>query len=150
MAPRARDKTISLGNPRVPEGKGNAFEAVFCRKGQGRGVAGTEGFGFSVRTPVPQGPRRMDDVAGGQGKARGHDGIPRGYRADGAACPKQGGTCCSVDGGVNAAGGGKHGICGIDDGIAMHAGDVLANQGKGHTTTSFGWGMNWINYTTKR
>ena len=114
------------------QGKGQGLEALGPGQGQGIAVAGAQGRFLARAAALPAGPYGVDDMAGRQAVTGGQ------LRFAGPASPK----CATflrkrrprggMDGPVHPAASHKAFVCGVDDGVHFHGGDVLPDQKQRH------------------
>ena len=119
-------------DPRRDQREGHALAAVRRGQLQRGAVAGRQRLPLAAAAAMPHRPHRVDDVPAGQAPRTGDLGAAGGAAAQGAAFRQQGRPRRPVDGPVHTAAAPKRGVGGVDDGIHLPGGDIVADKRERH------------------
>ena len=124
-------------DPGGDQRKGDGFTAGLLRKPERFPVAGGQQAGLPMGAAPPDGTDGMDDEPAGKAVAPGHFGLPGPAAVQGAAFRQQLRSGGSVDRAVHSPAAQQGRIGGIDDGIHLHPGDIIADNFKRHRFSPF-------------
>ena len=106
--------------------KCDALAIVLPGKLQGAAVAGGQQLRLAGGSAVPHRAHRVDHIAAGQAVAPGELRLTGPAAVECAALGQQLRPCGAVNGAVHAAAAQQGFVGGVDDGVHLHAGDVVA------------------------
>ena len=119
------------------QGEGHGFALLLFGQGKAFAVAGSQKLPLTAMAAVPHGAHGMDHVPAGQVIGGGDFGIAGPAAAQSAAFRQKLRPGGSVDGAVHSAAAQQGFLGGVDDGVHLHFGDIVSDDGKGHNAASF-------------
>ncbi len=112
--------------------EGHRFAVVLLRQRQGAAIAGRQQLALAVRAALPDGADGVDHVLAGQVVSPGDLGLAGFAAVQRAALLQQPRAGGAVDGAVHAPAAQQRLVGGVDDGVNLHAGDVISHDFQRH------------------